>query len=434
MAPAPMAPGPEPSQVNPTGPHPSFIQVAKPYMFQQHVNTKLMTIGANPTREDQFRLQGVTWINDVRVALQLPVRTFCTAATYFHRFRLVHKDTEYQYQDAAAAALLTACKIEDTLKKSKDFICAAHNLKHPAAEHLSSDDTIFEAPSKVVIGLERLMLEASSFDFRVRYPQKHLIKLVKNGGIQRDVAEVAYQVMLDLYRTFAPLKQTCSTMSFACVELATLICEKQKGWRGPSYKKWWTSRSEIVETMLDLLDLYTHYQKQSIVGPLHNIEKFIGIRIKINQELEEKRLPRHTEHHEAPRNNGVRHAPNTPVTPASPADLRFNGHVASPANLSPKSVSSGSKPPAAIRGQNGTVRYMLDVAKAKNERDTVDTYFRDEYEGYEVEVEETVPVEPIPTHHTPREPHHGRHHGGHGHGHGHGHGRDYRHFNKRMRR
>lgn len=278
------------------------------------------------------------------------------------------------------------------------------------------------------------MLEASSFDFRVRYPQKHLIKLVKNGGIQRDVAEVAYQVMLDLYRTFAPLKQTCSTMSFACVELATLICEKQKGWRGPSYKKWWTSRSEIVETMLDLLDLYTHYQKQSIVGPLHNIEKFIGIRIKINQELEEKRLPRHTEHHEAPRNNGVRHAPNTPVTPASPADLRFNGHVASPANLSPKSVSSGSKPPSGIRGQNGTVRYMLDVVKAKNERDTVDTYFRDEYEGYEVEVEETVPVEPIPTHHTPREPHHGRHHGGHGHGHGHGHGRDYRHFNKRMRR
>lgn len=71
-----------------------------------------------------------------------PVRTFCTAATYFHRFRLVHKDTEYQYQDAAAAALLTACKIEDTLKKSKDIICAAHNLKHSAAEHLSSDDTV----------------------------------------------------------------------------------------------------------------------------------------------------------------------------------------------------------------------------------------------------------------------------------------------------
>lgn len=290
---------------------------------------------------------------------------------------------------------------------------------------------MFEGPSKIVIGLERLMLEASSFDFRARYPQKHLIKLAKNGGIHRDVAEVAYQVMLDLYRTFAPLKQSCSTMSFACIELATLICEKQKGWKGPSYKKWWTTRAEIVETMLDLLDLYTHYQKQSIVGPLHNIEKFISIRINFNQVLEEKKLPRYTEHYNGAQNNGMRHAPHTPVTPASPADLRFNGHVASPANLSPKSISSGGKQLTGMRGQNGTVRFMLDAVTAQSERDTVDEYFRDEYEDYEIEVEETVPVESIPTHHTPREPHHGRHHG-----HGHGHNRDYRHFNhnKRMRR
>lgn len=71
-----------------------------------------------------------------------PVRTFCTAVTYYHRFRLIHKDTEYQYQDAATAALLTACKIEDTLKKSREILCAAHNLKHSAAEHLSSDDSV----------------------------------------------------------------------------------------------------------------------------------------------------------------------------------------------------------------------------------------------------------------------------------------------------
>ena len=154
-----MAPAPEtPQASNPTGPHPSFIQVAKPYMFQQQVHSSLMIMGTNPTREDQFRLQGVTWINDVRIALQLlvpmssffrsytnvtsPVRTFCTAVTYFHRFRLIHKDTEYQYQDAAAASLLTACKIEDTLKKSKEILCAAHNLKHSPSEHLSSDDNV----------------------------------------------------------------------------------------------------------------------------------------------------------------------------------------------------------------------------------------------------------------------------------------------------
>ena len=71
-----------------------------------------------------------------------PVRTFCTACVYYHKFRLVHKDTDYQFQDAAAAALLTACKIEDTLKKSKEILCAAHNIKHSIAEHLSPDDMV----------------------------------------------------------------------------------------------------------------------------------------------------------------------------------------------------------------------------------------------------------------------------------------------------
>lgn len=54
----------------------------------------------------------------------------------------MHKDSEYQYPDAAAAALLCACKIEDTLKKSKEILCAAHNIKVSASEHLSYDDAV----------------------------------------------------------------------------------------------------------------------------------------------------------------------------------------------------------------------------------------------------------------------------------------------------
>jgi len=45
-------------------------------------------------------------------------------------------------QDAAAASLFTACKVEDTLKKSRDILCAAHNLKVPRHEQLSPDDQV----------------------------------------------------------------------------------------------------------------------------------------------------------------------------------------------------------------------------------------------------------------------------------------------------
>jgi CTD kinase subunit beta len=53
------------------GPQPSFITVAKPFVFHQQLQSNLVAIGTNPSREDTFRLSGVQWINDVRTALQL---------------------------------------------------------------------------------------------------------------------------------------------------------------------------------------------------------------------------------------------------------------------------------------------------------------------------------------------------------------------------
>jgi hypothetical protein len=53
------------------GPPPSFIYVAKRFIFQQQLQTHMIAIGNNPTREDNYRLQGVQWINDVRKALSL---------------------------------------------------------------------------------------------------------------------------------------------------------------------------------------------------------------------------------------------------------------------------------------------------------------------------------------------------------------------------
>lgn len=64
-------PGPVP--VAEVGPHPSHIQVAKPFLFQQQLQSQLVAIGTNPTREDIVRLHGVQWINEVRTALQLYV-------------------------------------------------------------------------------------------------------------------------------------------------------------------------------------------------------------------------------------------------------------------------------------------------------------------------------------------------------------------------
>ena len=91
------------------GPHPSFIQIAQPYVFERTIRECMNAAGITEQKEDSIRLQGVAWIDSVRKALHLcvvlgfnilrivltknrPMRTFNTACVYYHKFRLVHPD------------------------------------------------------------------------------------------------------------------------------------------------------------------------------------------------------------------------------------------------------------------------------------------------------------------------------------------------------
>ncbi|KAF2793008.1 cyclin-like protein [Melanomma pulvis-pyrius CBS 109.77] len=374
------------------GPHPSYIEVAKPYILQSRIQQCLADINMSDAKEDAVRLQGVTWIDNVRRSLQLPIRTFNTAVIYYHKFRLLHNDGEYNWADAAAASLFTACKIEDTLKKSREILCANWNLKAATSEHLSPDDPRFENHSKLIIGLERLMLESAGFDFRNRYPQDLMVKLAKAVGFDKhNHAKTAWNLSVDLYRTFAPLKQTTTTLAIACVELAARLhemdLEKIVDVGVMKYSKWKTTRAEVMETLLDLLDLYTHHRSVTNVGPLYSLETFINIRITLNQEADANKIPRftlyssdspyaikepssHSNGTTKPR-NGI--DPTSPLTPATPSTL-------SPKQTQPPTSAIG------IRGQNGTVRFMLDAARARDERAEVDKFHKVEEEEYEVEV------------------------------------------------
>lgn len=120
----------------------------------------------------------------------------------------------------------------------------------PAINLPSLTFQIFEVHARGIIGLERLMLEASGFDFRTRHPQKTLIKLSHRYGLtsQSEVSRVAYHISQDLYRTFTPVKQTKSTMAFSCLELAgRLLDQRVEGVEsGNDYAQWKTSRDEIM--------------------------------------------------------------------------------------------------------------------------------------------------------------------------------------------
>jgi CTD kinase subunit beta len=149
------------------------------------------------------------------------------------------------------------------------------------------------------------------------------------------------------------------------------------------YGKWATSRAEVMETLLDLLDLYTHHRGSTSVGPFYTLEAFIDIRIGLNQEASAANIPRYT-HYASDAASGAQHGsngvkarngfdPTSPLTPATPGTI-------SPGNAQAPTSAIG------IRGQNGTVRFMLDAARARDERNEVDKFHKIEEEEYEVEV------------------------------------------------
>ncbi|KAH8172232.1 C-type cyclin [Sarocladium implicatum] len=403
------------------GPHPGFISSANQYTTETRVTRKLRDNNCDPAREVTYRLQGVQLIDNVREHLRLPVRTFDTACVYFHKFRLNFRDAEYNYQDAALAALFVACKVEDTIKKSRDILAAAYNVKNPE-KPVSSDDKIFENPGKIIIGLERLILETIGFDFRTRYPQKLLVKILRrvllppsspssvdepmhDPDAARAFFATAYAMSIDLYKTFAPIKRTTFAMAMAVAELTARtiggqahILERLRAMaadkarleqvrdarNGDSSKQQGYSRTAVTETMLDLLDLYVQNARSTKVGLMFDLNRFIEIKLQLNGAIESDGHPRHL--HQCTRcedagGNNTSSAP-LPLTPAS---------TTSPATSTSDPGGTGRR---TTRGQDGTVRFVFDPEMARVEKDASGRYFNEEFEEYEVEVDEPVPPPP----------------------------------------
>ena len=67
MAPLHMAEG----AGEPVGPHPSYIEIAKPYVFESKIRECLTIAGVSEAKDDSIRLQGVAWIDGVRKAMHL---------------------------------------------------------------------------------------------------------------------------------------------------------------------------------------------------------------------------------------------------------------------------------------------------------------------------------------------------------------------------
>ena len=139
----------------------------------------------------------------------------------------------------------------------------------------------------------------------------------------------------------------------------------------------------LVETLFDLLELYTHNRGSTCVGPQFPSDTFLKVRIPLNQEAEAQGLPRFTNwtNDRAPKApNGFKITSsnsNKPPGATENGDSRIHPLIPVAAN--------GERPKAGERGRDGAVRFMIDPECANNEKSHVAQFFKVEMEEYEVE-------------------------------------------------
>lgn len=279
---------------------------------------------------------------------------------------------------------------------------------------------MFEQPSKIIIGLERFILETIGFDFRTRYVQKYLVKAIKTmfgQGASKQFFATTYEMTVDLHKTFAPIKQTTWTMALAVIELTALMTDTGVDEvRKVDPVKWYTTRADVVETMLDLLDLYTQNSKSTKLGASFDIKKFIDVKIDINNEVDSSRkLKRFPFWCERCSTQGPPSGFVPDITPCFTQPVVNPGSAASPT----AQANNGGPVKRASRSAEGTMRFIFDMDQANDEKAAVDSYLHEDYDEVTMDIVELAPDSERPT--QPRD----RRHEGWG-SHPYGRGRDRR--------
>src|SRR5205814_196964 len=89
----------------------------------------------------------------------------------------------------------------------------------------------------------------------------------ESKSIKRTFLRNAYDMSIDLYKTFAPIKHSTDALVLAILVLTARLMDKATD-RAEAIQRSapLASRGCVYEVMLDLMDLYTQFRKSTKVG------------------------------------------------------------------------------------------------------------------------------------------------------------------------
>ncbi|KAL8293199.1 hypothetical protein RQP46_000893 [Phenoliferia psychrophenolica] len=253
------------------------------------------------SRIETWRQLACGYIERVGGRLGFPRRTIATAQTLYHRFHLHFPLKAFAFQDVSLAVILSASKLEDTLKKLREIQIAGWqilNIIEGGPGTGEGDATVQENHRPHLIAIERLVLQTICFNFHLHRSLATNSELTSRAAVVdvgttgRDVfgwvirmssalgatkayTFLAHLLAIDVHRTLAPLAYPPHTVALACLYLASFLTPHHKNgleWRGeevtkeakkegPHFEGAWgrafeSTEEDVDEICLSLLTLF----------------------------------------------------------------------------------------------------------------------------------------------------------------------------------
>ncbi|KAJ5683901.1 uncharacterized protein N7477_000246 [Penicillium maclennaniae] len=195
--------------------------------------------GITREKEDYIRHRAVEFIWQVSMMLKMPPQTSMTATVFMHRFlmrySLIGSDPDPEKardlmhpKVIAAVALFVAFKVDETMRRMKDFVvaCCRVAMKKP--------DMVVDEQSKeywrwrdLILQNESIMLEYMCFDLQLESPYRILWDYSQflNVGDNRPLRHAAYAFLNDSTYTVLCLEFQPRVISAAALYAAARYCK-----------------------------------------------------------------------------------------------------------------------------------------------------------------------------------------------------------------
>lgn len=202
----------------------NVIELSKPFMLPREIeHLKKCNIGNGDRIRQYMQLKEETFKFLIQLikALHLPMRVLQNCSYFFQRFFLFTINFQKYaslHFEVGITALFISLKMNDFIKKLMYVLQEANSILGRRLTQQQMDDQ-----KRMVMHVEKIMMESGSFDFRNYSIEDMLVKFTKFYKVPEKECFICWSVLNDLYLTELPLQLPAHYNAVVAMRTALMI-------------------------------------------------------------------------------------------------------------------------------------------------------------------------------------------------------------------